>query len=222
MKTRFSKKIILFKNILISNILIYVLSECDRNHPILKDNQCVSTYCTEDQFKSGECVINEPLTKTQWLNEIIKIEKTNGDISLIEDFDYHRRLLLSTESSDNKKKIYYGIKFEEIEERYYFNKNGEEIPYIEKNITEDNKMINPQLYIMEPSSKLYIISIGIQNSNIEIFEIGQYEDNSIIFNSSLFFNDSNRIIEGIESLIFSNRFDLLYCTITKKLNENTD
>ena len=221
MKNKSTKKIILFKSILISNILIYILCECDRNYPILKDNQCVSTYCTEDQFKSGECVINEPLTKTQWLTEFIKFEKTNGDISLITDYDYHKRLLFSIESSDNKKNIYYGIMFNEIVESYYFKKNGEEIPYIEKNITEDNKMINPQLYILEPSYSLYIISIGIKNSNIEIFEIDNYEDNSIIFNSSLFFNDS-RIIEGTEPLIFSNNFYLLYCTITKESNENTD
>ena len=79
MKHICNKHLTLLKFILVSNVFICgLLNECNRNEPILKNNQCVSTYCTEEQYKSGECIINEAITKTQWLNDILKFEKTNG------------------------------------------------------------------------------------------------------------------------------------------------
>ena len=109
METNFILKFPLLKNILIINILAIVLSECDRATPILKNGECVSTYCTEEQFKTGECVINEPITKKQWLTNIIKFEKTNGDISLIIEENKKKSLIFSSGSSDNKEKIYFAI-----------------------------------------------------------------------------------------------------------------
>ena len=76
------KKFTFLKILLVLNHIYSLLCECDKNQPILKNNICVSTYCTEEQFKSGECVINEEITKTQWLTNFIKFEKTNGYISL--------------------------------------------------------------------------------------------------------------------------------------------
>ena len=56
--------IIIFKNINDS------LSECDRNSPILKDEECQLIYCSEDDFSSGVCSINNTIIKKQWLNDI--------------------------------------------------------------------------------------------------------------------------------------------------------
>ena len=160
-EANFILKFPLLKNILIINILANVLSECDRAKPILKNGECVSTYCTEEQFKTGECVINEPITKKQWLNNIIKFEKTNGDISLIFEENQKAFLIFSSGSSDNKEKIYFAI---DSSNDYIF-KNGEKnLPYIKKNITEGNEMIDPQLCVINSTNKKYIVSIGKENS----------------------------------------------------------
>ena len=102
MKNIFLKKLTLLKSIIIVVFLIHsIFSECDKNSPILKNNQCVSIYCTEEQFQTGECVVDEPITKTKWLNNIFKYENTNGDIYLSSDPLEKRILMFSTTSSSN-------------------------------------------------------------------------------------------------------------------------
>ena len=66
MKKNLFKKLNLLTVIIISDFLIYsLLYECNKSYPILKNNQCLSTYCKKEEFESGECIIDEPITKTQ-------------------------------------------------------------------------------------------------------------------------------------------------------------
>ena len=75
--------LLFIKIIIFFNIFIYSLQyKCNKTYPILKNNECVSIYCNEEQFKRGECIIDNPITKNQWLTNIIIFENTNGDISL--------------------------------------------------------------------------------------------------------------------------------------------
>ena len=49
--------------------------ECSRDAPIKnKENNCESKYCTEDEISKGDCIIENEIIKTQWLNNIINIE----------------------------------------------------------------------------------------------------------------------------------------------------
>ena len=45
--------------------------ECPENQPILKDNECSFSYCTESEFNNNYCSINNTKIKTQWLTNII-------------------------------------------------------------------------------------------------------------------------------------------------------
>ena len=59
-------------------IIIFLLmntffAECPRNTPILISKECKMDYCTEEQFNSSYCEINNEIIKTQWLNNIIRI-----------------------------------------------------------------------------------------------------------------------------------------------------
>ena len=67
---------------------------CPREKPILKDEQCVSTYCNPEEFKAKSCVISNPFIQTQWLNRIhyfhhddishvCASSNSNGDLFLI-------------------------------------------------------------------------------------------------------------------------------------------
>ena len=60
------------------NIFIFLLntyeiisSECPESTPILKNNNCEFTYCTESEFNSNYCSVNNTKIKTQWLTNII-------------------------------------------------------------------------------------------------------------------------------------------------------
>ena len=53
------------------NLLNYCLCEdCSREKPILKKGQCVSEYCSYEEYENKICLVSNPFIKTQWLNEI--------------------------------------------------------------------------------------------------------------------------------------------------------
>ena len=69
------EKLILFFSLFINFILN---QECDRNTPIKKDNSCILTYCTDEEFSDGTCEISNEIIKTQWLTNIIWIGEENS------------------------------------------------------------------------------------------------------------------------------------------------
>ena len=99
--------LLFIKIIIFFNIFIYSLQyKCNKTYPILKNNECVSIYCNEEQFKRGECIIDNPITKNQWLTNIIIFENTNGDISLCADLNSnYENLIFETTSSNNEERI---------------------------------------------------------------------------------------------------------------------
>ena len=215
-------KILLFFNVLISSLLY----ECNRSYPILKNNQCLSIYCTDEEFKTGECIIDEPITKVKWLNNIIKFEKTNGELFFFSESLYFKKIIFSTSSSNNNERIFYGIYFENNDNKYIFKNNDTYEQYIKKRYNKNSnlELINPQMHLihLQPTAYYYrqvnyIILIGTQNSSIELFDINNYKDNLLEFNSSYFLNDTNRIIKGKSSLtyFYKNKY-FLFVTVTSK------
>ena len=132
------KKLFSFFKIIISfNLIIYsILYECNRTFPIFKNNECVSTYCTEEEFKTGDCIIDNPIIKSQWLTDIIIFENTNGYISLFLDpMSNYKKLFLEMTSSNNKERIFCGFFYEQ--DKYIFQNNNDIfIPCIKKNIDQ--------------------------------------------------------------------------------------
>ena len=52
-------------------LILEINNYCDKKNPIRKNNNCYSTYCTEIEFQNGDCIIDNPIIKTQWLNKFI-------------------------------------------------------------------------------------------------------------------------------------------------------
>ena len=71
------KKYALFFLILVLKISIRYTYECPKENPILKDNECWLTYCSQSQINTGICTVNNLLIKTQWLNDIIIVGENN-------------------------------------------------------------------------------------------------------------------------------------------------
>ena len=180
----FNINIILFF-LLLQTILNEVLNECDRETPIkLKNDSCVMKYCTKDEYKSEECILDNPIIKAQFPNNIIIF----GDFS----FRYLNFLQFSNgdmifETSpfpaypSTNKRIFYGLK---NNGRYYFKKNdsNEETPF--KNLTFENKNESKfesgnSIIIIDGIE--YFLSMGRMNSYTEIFD---FENNKIISNKT--------------------------------------
>ena len=63
------KKLFIF--FIFLNLFGFSLCEdCPREKPILKDNECVSTYCPYADMEDNICSINNPFIKSQYLNNI--------------------------------------------------------------------------------------------------------------------------------------------------------
>ena len=207
----------IFKIIIILNLTFYsILLQCPKELPIFKDNNCTSIYCSKDQFNSGECEINNSIIKTQWLNNIVKFDNTNGDIFIDSDEIGHK-LVFSTTLSNNEDRIIY---FKEINKNHFFKDNNETIPFIIKNIgkSKNNEMTNAVLGLIFQTYN-YIILIGNENSDIEILNLDLYKNDYDFISQSTFLNE-NKIIKGISSYCKIVNSDLLYyASIIKKEND---
>ena len=150
--------------------------ECLKSIPIYKNGGCSNDYCTEDEFKNGDCIINNSIIKTQWLNKIISfgdneitkfitIEMPNKDI-----------FLLGTQNTPEYIYIY-GLK--SSGEPYYNenNKNYKEIiisyGYYLKSINGVGLIINNHQYIL-----ICLIDYD-QNDSCELIDL---ENNNIAYN----------------------------------------
>ena len=184
----FSKKIrnnkyTLIKLCVFFQLINEIVNECERDKPIkLIDGQCVSQYCTKEQLKSGECLVDNGIIKKQWLNNIISFEG--------EEFLYFNLVLspygdmiFDTHSYPyNTKRLFYGLK---QNGRYYFKQEdtNEETPYF--NLTTDSQKIakkeSTNSFFISNEGKKYILSISHESFNTELFD---FENNKIYSKSS--------------------------------------
>ena len=205
-------EIIIFFNLI--NEIFFMI--CEKEKPIFKENECVSVYCNEDQFKSGECSVNNPIMKTKWLNKIITFENTNGDLYLSVNDDSNKLIFVTTLSNDEDR-IYYEIQIDSKEKKnFIFEKNGSFVPFIKKNIdrNENKKIVNAELSFLKISENdNFIILIGGENSYIEILKLEEYSDNLIVYNSTDFIGD-DKVIVGISHLSYHLDDSFIYVTVT--------
>ena len=153
-------------NILISIIIFksinYSLCECDRNSPILKNEECQLIYCSENDFSLGVCSINNTIIKNQWLTDIkifndYKLRyctlAINSKGDMIAEF--------SQEEADGIR-VFYGLK-----------QNGDFYFKNEKNLSTSTKIMkmencgkNPNRY----ESDIIFYSLNNNNSNDDNIE----------------------------------------------------
>ena len=215
--------LILFKLILVSRLIHHLFSaECNRSYPILKNNECISTYCNEVQFKKKECIINNPISKTTWITNIIIFENTNGEfdfseeITLAKEFCFHIIL-------NNTERLYFGMIFNE-QKYIFFDENDNYYPLI--NALGRNKMIKPSSLHIVNNYYDFIISIGSKNSDIEILDLNILSNNLLnnvttnlkIIEPGDFLNSTNIIISGISPYVQTINSFLIYGSIITEID----
>ena len=221
MKNFMPKKLLLFKLIIISRLILNLVSiECNRSYPIFRNNECVSTYCNETQFSKGECIIDNPIIRTAWLTNIIIFENTSGEIDFFYDYRSENKFMLKTIFSNSTERLYYGMEDNDYIPYIFSDNDGNYFPYIKKNtnLSETNGITNSQSGFIDNGNYCFIISIGTKNSNIELLDLDNYSNDLIIISRENFLNSTNRIIRGISSFIGTVNYYLIYGLIISEID----
>ena len=180
LKSKTKKSLIfLFSEFKIFLLFIIILNqsfqECPKDYPILKYDNCTSDYCTKEQFYRKECIINNDIIKTQWLNNIIDLEMThfkyvnlasysNGDLILQVDpypADEIRRFLGFKKNGRN----FFEGKAEN-QFNYIYSKN------VSQNINGKFESTNIVIKLNGNvnNKKEYLISLSKEDSYVEIYD----------------------------------------------------
>ena len=166
--------IILFRfNIILLLLLLKncITSECNRDKPFLKSNNCESS-CTENEINNKECIIENDIIKAQWLNNIIfnigEATYCYVNIAISENNDLF--YIVSSYPNTNLRMIYainyqgYGILNAD---------NPKSIIEINDSDTHgryESEVFPIKLY-ESTDDKEYFLSISKSNQNVEIFDL---------------------------------------------------
>ena len=64
------------ESILLSLKINFIYSQCSRDNPFLKNDQCISS-CIREEINNDTCIINNDIIKTQWLNNVVFLKGSN-------------------------------------------------------------------------------------------------------------------------------------------------
>ena len=191
------------------------IQSCQKDKPILKDGQCVSQFCTKEQFDSGECQIDNEIIKTQWLNNIIYLEISN--LRFVNFASYSNGDMIFQPGAFPKTTIRYFIGFKKNGRGLFTDKQTNESSYyysIEVNQGDQYAKLESQNIVIklsgnENNNKEYLISIPNSRAYVEIYDF----ENGIIYQKVLkTFADQTDInsYQHVAISLFSNNFDYYY------------
>ena len=203
------------------------LNGCNRSKPILlkESNECTLKYCSEEDFKNENCIIDNDIIRTQWLNNIINFGDKNCGFTKIEQYSNGDMIAISQINQGNSSAPYfYGLK---QNGRPFFIKNGKETPYNPLNnyiIPQDNHNQYNESEVLivksESNEKENILILERQTNFIELFN---FDNNDIdsqqlvykkipYFSGSLFINSTRSCLFNLKDskyFLFSGIFTLV-------------
>ena len=154
-------------NLIIIRILISIFlfnkinSQCSKDKPIKKNNECVNEYCLESEFKDGICSINNSNIKIQWLNKIISFGGEDTFFFLSIKMSNNNFIFLSFD----KNETVYIYDLASIYQKYFNNKK--EAKYKINNFSNANYIDGVNL---KKGDKEYILICDINNCALFDFE----------------------------------------------------
>ena len=166
---------LVYKLIVIFHLTQYIKCDCNKSHPILKNNECGSIYCSPEDYNSSTCIVNNSIVKIQWLTNIIQISELK--YRYIHPFlTKNKDLIIQTTSVlGTAERRYYGLT---NEGRYYFiNSKGEETPFYSIEVKQSSE--DEFLYKYEGTAASiqfenddndYFLSVGNSESYIELID----------------------------------------------------
>ena len=159
--------------IFIMHIYIIINTECIKEYPIsLPDGSCALTYCTNEQFISGECTISNNEIKTQWITNIIWIGRETYRYVNIANYSNGDLIISTTAFPGDSERMFYGLK---NNGEYLFENNGKLTPQKIMNVNpqsgnENNVKHESQTFIVNIENKEYLISISNLYQFCELYD----------------------------------------------------
>ena len=159
--------------------------ECPRNTPIMKNGECVSTYCTPSEFESGKCRIANTKIKRQWLNTFHIFDEDASYISVITTEKNDVYLLAQKDIDNYSQKYIYGFN-SEGNPKFYNSKKSKFVSFLTFDYPDID--FSDKLQHIEIDYQGYIITNMIKKTNYiieynkekDIIDISQIKDNSDI------------------------------------------
>ena len=188
---------ILFHSLFIFKIIKSQNSECGRNQPFFASNQCTSEPCPKNRSDSKDCIINNTIIKTQWLNNIILIGGSGFRYINFASYSNGDMIVCTTSFPVQPERIFFGLT---TDGKPLFKENEEEKFFYSINITNASVVqYEAEYYIIKSSNsenygKEYFFAVSKVGCNAELFD---FENNRAYVKTSHSFS-------GIE-YIFSNR-----------------
>ena len=147
--------------------------ECEKSTPIKKqDNECYLVYCTNEEFEQEQCIISNPIIKTQWLTNIIRTGIYNYRFVNFAITSKNELILQTTPYPSTSDNYFFGLN---SNGRPYFTISGEEVLVISLSYESSShktryhgEFIN---IIVEDNNnnREYLMSVGKDKNNVEIF-----------------------------------------------------
>ena len=175
------------------------LKECEKNSPFfkLKDNSC-SQYCSNEEVRSGICIITHPQVKVQYLSNLIILGSKNYRYININSNKNGDLVILTTKFEGTGERLFYGLK---ENGRFLFkNENSNEYPYLIFNIsgeeTGDQQKFESESFFIQLSNSdksidgnEYYLSMAKGDQYTEMFDFENESENNNFKRTQQFFGE---------------------------------
>ena len=188
---------ILFLLLFIFKIIESQNLECGKNEPFLKSNSCTSEPCPKEGPNSNDCIINNKMIKTQWLNNIILIGGVGYRYLYFANYSNGDMIIGIASNPFKPERVFFGLTHDG---KPLFKENEEEKFFNSINITEDNyQLYEGEGFIIKSSfpedyGKEYFFMVSKVGCNAELFD----------FTNNRAYIKTSRSFTGLEFL-YSNR-----------------
>ena len=168
--------------LLILYLFKIILNSCDRETPILHGRNCESLFCSDDQYSSGECEINNNIIKTQWLNNVIFIGNEYSTFTLFGRYSNGDILIFVEDNALSPHRFFYGLK--KNGRPLFTDTNNIETPF-KSMVAENANILRYQkegcIITTNSDKKEYFLSIAKDNHYAELYDF----ENNIIYKKKI-------------------------------------
>ena len=158
--------------IIIIRLIKITLNECEREKPILFNNEtCELMSCTNAQFNSKQCIVNNSVIRNQWLNNIIIVGKQNTTYINFAQFSNGDLVILSEDDIGTNNRYFFGIK--NNGRPFFTDLNDKETLYYYTNTqscdsTDQDRDVS--VVTIDSTKEEYVINIQKKENYVELFD----------------------------------------------------
>ena len=228
-----SKKTSNFRVILLILPIIFLidnvkLENCQKDLPIITSSSttCQMLYCTDEEFNNKNCIINNPITKIQWLNKKLILE--NQETSTVNTIiNKNNELICVFSFPDNNQRVLYIVSTETNEPFERYSKKSIEYEGSDSKLYSSlgKFIINNDEYIVDCSNNECEIYDYTQETET-VFSILKFTGSKMSVNFEQFMfnpdieNNPNKLILGSIVKDYSRNYYLTFVGIDFSEDEN--